>query len=413
MENGTRRYDLDQLRVLAFGVLILYHVSMFYVADWGWHIKSDRPSEALKNLMLLTSPWRMSLLFFLSGAALAFASRKISRGGLVKLRLQRLVLPLVFSMAVIVPPQVYVELLTKEGAALSYSQFYTLYLDAGTSAYPEHQHGPLGLWTWNHLWFLAYLWHYTLLFVVAKPLLDRGARFLADRPLSLPVIIGLCALPLLAYRYFLLLHWEPSNALVDDWFNHARYLTVMFLGYVLATHDGFWRVLGRHRWHLLGAAIIAYAGLLLMYHGVMLQGKGQFFLRQAWVSADATLWLLAVLGLGHHYLNRPSRVMRYMNEAILPLYILHQTLIVVIAFYLAPSGLPLGLEAALILAGTVAGCALGYEIIRRFWITRLLFGLKLQVKGPRQSTASTAGAATRQKTIAKPTAMTVAPLLDR
>ena len=83
-----------------------------------------------------------------------------------------------------------------------------------------------------------------------------------------------------------------------------------------------------------------------------------------------------MLGLGHRYLNRPGTVLRYMNEAILPWYLLHQTLIVVFAFWLIPLALPRGLESTFLVFATVAGCALGYELVRRFWLGRLLFGLK-------------------------------------
>ncbi len=376
MNDHRRRYDLDWLRVLAFGLLILYHVGMYYVADWGWHIKSPRQSDGLQNLMLLTSPWRMSLLFFLSGAALYFASRKISPPTLLRLRFWRLFLPLVFAMAVIVPPQLYVEIIGSGDPGLDYATFYALYLDRTTTAYPEHQHGPLGLWTWNHLWFLAYLWLYTFIFIALKPALDHVANRFAHRELSLVAIVGLPVIALLAYRCLLLPHWEPNNALVGDWYNHARYLTALCLGYVLAGSSSLWLLLARRRWSLLAAATVTYAGLLLIFHQLIpaTAWPGEtaaFYLRQLWLAANAWLWLLAVLGLGHHYLNRPGRVLRYMNDAILPWYILHQTLTVVLAFALAKLALPVGVEAALLVAGTVGGCALGYELVRRTRLTRL------------------------------------------
>ena len=146
----------------------------------------------------------MSLLFFLSGAALFFACRKISRVELLNLRLRRLFLPLVFGMAVVVPPQVYLELLATGELNPDYFAFYSLYLDPTTSAFPEHQHGPLGLWTWNHLWFLSYLWVYTFVFVALKPGLDRVAGYLATRRLAVSMIVGLPVALLVLSRYTLL-----------------------------------------------------------------------------------------------------------------------------------------------------------------------------------------------------------------
>lgn len=63
-----RRVDLDWVRIAAFCLLILYHVGMFYV-PWNWHIKSAHPVAALEPLMLALNPWRLALLFLVSGVA--------------------------------------------------------------------------------------------------------------------------------------------------------------------------------------------------------------------------------------------------------------------------------------------------------------------------------------------------------
>ena len=71
-----------------------------------------------------------------------------------------------------------------------------------------------------------------------------------------------------------------------------------------------------------------------------------------------------------------------MNTAILPWYVLHQTITILLAWYLSSLGMNTGLEAALVVVGTVAGCAIGYEIIRRFTVIRFMFGLKYEKPGP-------------------------------
>ncbi|WDK60169.1 acyltransferase family protein [Xanthomonas campestris pv. campestris] len=100
-----RRHDLDWLRVIAFGLLVLYHVGMDYVT-WDWHVKSLTTQLMLEPLMLLSSPWRMSLLLLISGVATAFMLRSRPEGLLYR-RSRQLLLPLLFGMAVIVPPQSY------------------------------------------------------------------------------------------------------------------------------------------------------------------------------------------------------------------------------------------------------------------------------------------------------------------
>lgn len=73
----TRKHELDWLRVLAFGLLIIYHIGMAYVADWGWHVKSSHQSEFLQNLMLWSNQWRMPLLFIISGAAVSLDRKSV------------------------------------------------------------------------------------------------------------------------------------------------------------------------------------------------------------------------------------------------------------------------------------------------------------------------------------------------
>lgn len=109
----ARRYDLDWIRVGAFMLLILYHVGMFYV-PWDWHVKSTDQIEVLEPVMMLTNPWRLTLLFLISGCATRFLADSIlarGRGALALAgsRALRLLPPILFGMFVIVPPQSYYE----------------------------------------------------------------------------------------------------------------------------------------------------------------------------------------------------------------------------------------------------------------------------------------------------------------
>ena len=107
LDPTARRYDLDWLRIIAFGLLIFYHVGMFYVT-WGWHVKSIYASPAAEPLMRLVNPWRLALLFFISGVAIRFATDKAeSLGRFAWSRIVRLGLPLLFGLYAWVMPQAY------------------------------------------------------------------------------------------------------------------------------------------------------------------------------------------------------------------------------------------------------------------------------------------------------------------
>lgn len=375
-----RRYDLDWLRVLAFGILILYHVAMFYVAGWGWHIKSDTTSETLQYIMMLVNTWRMPLLFLISGAALWFASKKISSWGLLKLRLVRLLPPLILGMLVIVPPQMYFQILQAEGVDLSYLAFYRLYLDMGTGQFPNH-HTPVGLITWNHLWFIPYLIAYTGAFVILKPLLDRAANALARVRVPLFLLYIVPVGIVVQYGLFLRPNFPQNYALVGDWYAHALYFTLFAMGYIMAGQLQIVRMLVASRWVCLGVSLLTYFLVVLLHAGLIFNDHGN---RADWIVTvliqylNGWAWLLTVMAWAAAWLNRPSKALSYMNTAILPWYVLHQTITIILAWYLAPLDMNVGLEAILLVAGTVAGCALGYELIRRNVVTRFLFGLKLK-----------------------------------
>ena len=154
---GPRRYDLDWVRIGAFMLLIFYHVGMYYVT-WDFHVKSPHASSTIEPLMMLTSPWRLSLLFLVSGVATAYLLAR-AKGNFMRSRSVRLLIPLLFGMAVIVPPQSYLEVVEKVSYKGSFAQFYRLYI---TGFHGFCREDCLIMPTWNHLWFVAYLWVYTL-----------------------------------------------------------------------------------------------------------------------------------------------------------------------------------------------------------------------------------------------------------
>ena len=157
---GTeRRIDLDWVRISAFGLLIFYHVGMLYVS-WGFHIKSAHRITALEPLMLVLNPWRLSLLFLVSGVATRFMVRKYALAPLLRSRSVRLLIPLVFGMAVIVPPQAYDQIVEASDYPAGFWDFYLRHYWAfGPQFCPRPC---ILLPTWNHLWFVVYLWVYTM-----------------------------------------------------------------------------------------------------------------------------------------------------------------------------------------------------------------------------------------------------------
>ncbi|WP_445768248.1 acyltransferase family protein [Rheinheimera sp.] len=386
----TRRYDIDWLRSLAFGLLILYHIGMYYVADWGWHIKSDTTSVVLQNVMILTNQWRMSLLFFISAMALALAQRHSTKLKLFSLRSNRILIPLLCGMFIVVVPQVYYEALSQQLIAPGYLNFWWQYINPNTDLLVEH-HSPIGLLTWNHLWFLPYLWCYSMLVLIAAPLLNTLASRLQALPGRLALLLAMASL--ICAWYFLRQHYPSSHALVDDWYNHAKYFAVFIAGYLFALQGNWWqKVIVQRRWFML-AAMLCYSLIIGDRNGLfdsIPDSFGESVSGRLIVGTVLALnhwgWILALIGYAGRYLNKPNnkldkdgRLLHYTNNAILPWYMLHQTLIIIFAVWLKPLALPVAIEAVLLVVLTCAGCWLGYELIKRFWLSRWLFGLKVKL----------------------------------
>ncbi|TXH93030.1 MAG: acyltransferase [Rheinheimera sp.] len=378
--NQSRRADLDWLRIGAFALLILYHCAMYYVADWSWHVKNSQTYEWLQDLMKLTNPWRMSLLFLLGGMALAIARPKFSGLTLLRLRCSRLLVPLLFGMFVVVVPQVYFEALSQQLIEPGYLQFWWQYSNPNTDLLRAH-HSPIGLLTWNHLWFLPYLFCYSLLLLPLHALLQRLATLTTKLPLWLfgTVLVALHLWAVLSLREA----FPTTHALLDDWYNHAKYGLVFVAGYLLVLQKHWWAALPRWRYGFLVAALFGYAMVVLDNHDVFDGLDDAAIVLQLLYSLVSVLnhwaWLGAALAFAAHYLQQPAfdpdgSMRRYASAAILPWYVLHQTLTVVFAVALQPLQLHDGLEAMLLISLTVLGCGVGYEIFRRVPLLTWLAG---------------------------------------
>jgi hypothetical protein len=378
-----RRYDLDWLRTFAFGVLILYHIGMYYVADWGWHIKSSNTSVVLQDIMLLTNTWRMSLLFFISAIALAFVQQRYSSWLLVNVKSVRLLLPLLFGMFVIVAPQAYYEALSQQLIEPGFINFWLDYINPSTDLLTEH-HSMIGLLTWNHLWFLPYLWCYSLIFIVfRKPIVHFAKSFFIRK---LPTTLALVFIVLsLTFVWLALRQKFPStHALVDDWYNHGKYFLVFFVGYMFALQKSWWQFVIDKRRIFLVLALLGYAFIVADRHNAFELLASQFetnssvrFFYGIVLSINHWAWIFCVVGFAGYWLNKPSKTLSYATEAILPWYLLHQTLIIVFAWWLKPLMLPPQIEVLFLIVMTTTGCLIGYEVIKRISVLRFLSGLKL------------------------------------
>ena len=378
-EMPTRRYDLDWLRILVFGLLILFHTGMFYVENWGWHAKSLYQSQFLENIMLMVEPWRMPVLWLISGIAIRFIMAKVSVARFITLRSFRLLLPLLFGILVVVPPQLYVEMSYGGEINMNYWQFLLAFFSSNSDVFAQHQSGIWPHIDVNHLWFIRSLWQFSLILLCLLPLLNtqwinRATSWLVSRHGVLAIVLS--TLPL----FIIQINWDMETV------RYPLGFTLMVYGYLIGWNSVFWRRISQHIKALVIAFVVCYCAFIAFYNIVWLdflagiEPENEMILMVGMFnySLMRVIGVLTVFALAHKFLNVKSTKLSYFNDAVYPFYILHQTIILVVGYNLSSLNLGPIVEPILLIVFTVLTCFIGYELIRRTDLLRPFFGLKLK-----------------------------------
>ncbi len=381
MHNSSRQSYLDWLRILAILGVLFFHSAMPFVSEWEWHIKNKETSNLLMEFNFFLSRFRMPLLFFISGTVAYFMLQRRSSLEFVGLRFQRLFVPLVFGMLLIVPVQVYMERVN-QGFKGNFFEFYPSTFTTGP--YPQ------GNLSWHHLWFIAYLFVYDVLFApFFKWCVTNKHRLDLFDKLSRGSRIYLLMLPSVIYYTATVLRFPETHALVDDWCYNIYWLLFLCAGFICMCVPSLINSLERNRRISLTFGVLAI--ILLNYlrwnelepqkHTTNLQESIRSYAYIALYPAVAWLWVFAAIGYGKRYLNKKLPAMNYINSAVYPFYILHQTVIVVLAFYVVKTTDTILLKYGFIVLVTFSLSILIYHLfIRPFALMRFLFGAKIQAE---------------------------------
>jgi glucans biosynthesis protein C len=365
-----RVHYLDWLKALIVYGIFLFHVSLVFSVVL-WLVSNRQHSVVLSAFAGFTFPWGIPAMFLIAGADARFGLRSRSAAGYVRSRCLRLLLPLAAGMVLLTPLQRYV---TSSNPPPPPGRLWDYY-----AAFLRHP-------TWDplHLWFLGYLFAIS---VAALPVL-RWLRGPAGRRLTEWLVevanhrggLFLLALPLVASQVLL----RPPFPGYQSWADVATYSVVFVFGAVLCSDRGFEAAIRREiRWILAGGlAAIATVGILLLLapghvpNGPRVPEAAKVLYAVSW-SLDIWCWLLAVLYLGIRWLDFPNRAMAYARDSILPFYVIHHPVVLVVSSFVVPLRLGVWSKFALIvvlgLSGTLLICEFG---VRRWNPTRALFGLK-------------------------------------
>ncbi len=387
VKKSARRYDFDWLKVAATVAVFIFHCLRFFDLE-AWHVKNNQldPMATLFVEMLLQ--WIMPLFFLLSGSSIYFALKSRTSGQFFRERCLRLLIPLLFGIFILSPPQIYLERLSNpyhgvapwnKGQFLgSFWEFIPHYFQGW------YLFGGNFAWMGVHLWYLLTLFVFSLLLLPlflsikqgqGQPLIERLAIVLEK-----PMVIFLLGLPIVVLESGL----DPSTLGIraaGGW-NFFTYLTVLLYGYLMVLDQRIEQGINRH---LIPALAIAgfTTPLLLEPLRNLLTANGSAYgslgytLMTALRSFNSWCWMVAFLSLGRKFLSFNHPALRYMSEASLPFYILHQPIILWIGFWMADW--PVGVFPKFIVLSSVAfiAIALVYELlVRRIRVLRFCFGLK-------------------------------------
>ncbi|MFT7559448.1 MAG: glucan biosynthesis protein C [Flavobacteriales bacterium] len=227
----------------------------------------------------------------------------------------------------------------------------------------------------NHLWFLMYIFTYSIVAWALYHLTGLlGFRLrIMNIVNALPCILAIVLIPIFLnalYGQFLYPLFPQPNAFLGDFYNHARSFTAFCIGIILVNNLQFWAAIKRWRWTALVTAICTYAVTLHLFHGgSLIENSSENGLVKSLESLvwqiNAWVWILAVIGWSQQLLNKGNAVLSYLNKGVYCYYILHQTIIIVCAYTLGRFEFGPVIEPLVIIVLSFGGCLLGYELLKR------------------------------------------------
>lgn len=368
-----RRHDLDWLRVFAILSVFVYHSTRFF-DPWFWHVKNPATYTSVAVLQAFMEIWMMPFIFLISGASIFYAMNKGGAGTFFKDKALRLFVPLVVAVFTYAPLQVYLERITHDQFSGSFFAFLPHYFkgvymgdgSAGNFAF-------VGM----HMWYVFFLLIYCVMFY---PLFrwwkgrGRGVLEKIGNLLAFPWTTWLAlALP------FLILHLFVSDT---DWefgsggWPFLYYIFFLLYGFAAASHERLQANIKRMRWFNLALSVIFSGAFIILKATPALaeleDALGDLF----WILSACSL-LPAFLGFGMQHLTFTNPFHKYASEAVMGFYILHQTVLLVIGYYVVEWTIPDFAKWTVIAVSSFVVIMAIYEfLIRRVNVLRVLCGMK-------------------------------------
>lgn len=369
-----RKHFINNMRWLCVLWLIPYHAAVvfndypkvcdFYVLSAGGGVR------AFGDLVIVSAAWMMPLLFAVAGTSACYALSKRTPAQFVKERVLRLLVPLLLCTVLLAPVQTYFAELSHNSLAVPGNYFEQLlrFFTTEELTYSGYRGG----FTFANFWFIRYLFYMSLLALPAMIWYKRKGQGMQDwiSKLSVPVVAALFILPAEA------LFFAGGNT----GYNFLEYTSYFLLGFFVLSNEDIQEKLRKWRWPLavaaVGLAVLNLCCKRIWFHDYGIVYSALYRLLR-WVS------ILAIFGLSRQYLDRRCRVTDYLTDSSYSIYLVHQSCLVAIAYYVIQAyKFKLSQEAQyfLIVGLTIIASFVLYEIIRRIPGLRMMLGYKKKAK---------------------------------
>ncbi|MCJ7687071.1 MAG: acyltransferase [Desulfobacteraceae bacterium] len=377
-DTSNRRYELDWLRVLAILSVFLYHSTRFFNLG-DWHVKNVNTYVWVEIWNIFATRWMMPLFFIISGASLFYAIGKSSGWWRFYVdKFLRLMIPVLVASVTHSALQVYLERLIHGQFSGSFFSFLPEYFNGvylgigipGNFAY----HG-------MHLWYLFFLFIYSLICYRLFIWLKGTGREILNRIMTMFAIPGLMyiwfSIPLLIMKA--LIPQAVLNVGSGGW-GFLYYIWFLISGFMIISSDRLQQQIKNQRWIslLLGMVLsTVYLYQLFSPSRVILPVWISDWIYTLLSIFSAWSWLFAILGFGMRFLAFDRPFLRYANEGVLPFFILHQTVLLGIGYFIMTWGIPDALKWAIVFTSSFVVIITLYTLlIRKLDLFRFLFGMK-------------------------------------
>lgn len=375
----VRLHYLDWLRVIAILGVFLYHaIHPFDLTDW--HIKNAEQSRLLTGFLLFTAPWGMPFFFLVAGTGTWFALRCRSARQYASERFRRLFVPFIFGCLLLTPVMLYFEWMHKTQTGVLTGSFWE-FVNSRTMPISCEIFG----WAGYHLWFLGFLFSFSLLALPlflwlrresGKGMVSWLARLCERRGGILFAIVPLLLVQLALRPFFT----EGEH----NWADFFFLMSFFVLGYVLYADERFSRAIRRDWAVIFTIAIVTTLFLLIVlvsiedaFYWVSMPGTPQFYLAWTLIVVNGWCWTIFILFVGMRFLDFTNRWLRYGQEAVLPFFVFHQPVIMVIAFFVVQWDADILPKLMVVLPGSFLVTMGLYElVIRHIAPLRTMFGMK-------------------------------------